>query len=166
MTTVAIQRTDGGVSLMTINDAELQDEIDLFFAVQIEVDKWAESWGSLPVAWAIVTDAPNNREYREAWVLNNGRVVADMPKARAVHRAKIREVRNKRLDNLDKDTIKAIDDDDTPTRQQIKAQKQRLRDAPADARIDAAQSIAELRALTLEVLITDPPARPSRAGRT
>lgn len=98
---------------------------------------------------------PTERTFREAWVAdtNRGVVDIDMPTARDIWRAKIRVARIPELSRLDAEFMKALETGaDTTT---IVAQKQALRDAPADPAIDAATTPEELKlvrpaGLTLE----------------
>ena len=58
-------------------------------------------------------------------------VNVNMTKARAIHLAKIRKVRNKELVKEDVTFMRAVEDGDTDAQATIKAKKQTLRDIPA-----------------------------------
>ena len=68
----------------------------------------------------------------------------DMAKAREIHKAKIREARTPKLQELDVEFQKALETGASTT--DIVAKKQALRDAPADSGIAAASNADELKA--------------------
>ena len=71
-------------------------------------------------------------------------IKTDMTKAKELHKEKIREARKPLLSELDVEFQKALEkSEDTST---IVANKQALRDAPADSAIDAATDEAGLKA--------------------
>lgn len=86
---------------------------------------------------------PKDRVFRDAWCIDDpNTVVVDMGRARDIWRNKIRAARVEPLTQLDAAFMKALETGaDTST---IVAQKQALRDAPADPAIDAAQTPEEL----------------------
>ena len=95
---------------------------------------------------------PTDRTFRGAWQFNGAAVEIDMTAARDIHRDNLRAERGPKLDALDVDYMKALEDSDTAAQQAIVGVKQVLRDVTADARIDAATTPDELKALTLDVL--------------
>ena len=85
-------------------------------------------------------ETPTERTFREAWSFGGnpeaGIITVDMDKARDIWRDKIRQARAGQLEALDAQFMKALETGaDTSA---IVAQKQALRDAPADPGIDAA----------------------------
>lgn len=76
-------------------------------------------------------------------------ITVNMAKAREIKREKIRIQRAPLLAALDVDFMRAVEAGDTAEQARIAAEKQRLRDAPDDPRIDAAQTPQELAALTV-----------------
>lgn len=92
---------------------------------------------------------PTFRDFRAAWRQNGATVVEDITAAREVFRARLRRARTPILQQLDGDLAAAIDNGDTAAEAQIRARKARLRDAPADPRIDNATNVDALRALDL-----------------
>ena len=93
---------------------------------------------------------PADRTFRGAWQFNGNAVEIDMTAARDIHRDNLRRERAPKLQALDVDYMKALEQGgDTAA---IAAQKQVLRDVTEDARIDAAATPDELKALTLDVL--------------
>ena len=68
----------------------------------------------------------------------------NMAKAREIHKTNIREARTPKLAELDVEFQKALEKGTDTT--SIVSKKQALRDAPANAAIDAAKTEAELKA--------------------
>lgn len=73
-------------------------------------------------------------------------ITINMPKAREIHRANIRQVRDPKLAELDTAFQREMEKP-KPNTAAIVAQKQQLRDLPQDQRIDQATTPAELKAL-------------------
>lgn len=80
-------------------------------------------------------------------------IKVDMPKAREIKKRLIRPERDARLLALDAEFMKALEDGDIPKQNQIKAQKNKLRNAPQNPKIAAARTPDELKALTLDDLL-------------
>ena len=91
---------------------------------------------------------PTERTFRGAWTASSsdvGVINVDMDAAKEIWREKIRMARTDLLAALDTAFMKALETGaDTSS---IVTQKQALRDAPADARIDAATTPTELTAV-------------------
>ena len=88
---------------------------------------------------------PADDAFRGAWRFKDGKIGHDMTKAREIHRATIRRHRAELMAVLDVQFMRAVEEGaDTKA---ISAEKKRLRDAPADPRIDAAKTIDELKAV-------------------
>jgi len=96
---------------------------------------------------------PQDRTFRGAWQFNGSAVEVDMAAARDIHRDNLRAERAPRLEALDVDYMKALEDADTAAQQGIASVKQSLRNVTSDARIEAASTPEELTALTLDVLL-------------
>lgn len=103
------------------------------------------------VSWRTVSraDLPTTREYRDAWSDAAGAIVHDMTKAKAIHREKLRAARVEALVKLDQEWFIAERAKDNQVKDAIDAKKQAMLDVTDDPRIDAAQTIAELAAVTL-----------------
>lgn len=93
---------------------------------------------------------PADRTFRGAWQFNGAAVEIDMDAAKAIHKDNLRVARKPLLDALDVDYMKALETGGDAAA--VAAQKQTLRDVTSDARIEAATTPEELKALTLEVL--------------
>lgn len=89
---------------------------------------------------------PSDRTFRDAWAAtgaDTGVIDVDMAKAKDIWRDKIREARVEPLAALDTAYMRALEVGADTT--QIVADKQALRDAPADPAIDAASTPEELK---------------------
>lgn len=87
--------------------------------------------------------SPTDRTFRGAWQFNGAAVEVDMAAARDIWRDKIRQARVGKLEALDAAFMKAMETGaDTSA---IVAEKNALRDAPADPAIDAATTPDELK---------------------
>ena len=130
---VLISRTDGGVSILSA-----RDETNL----EAEVGKWRTSCPGLYVSHReiAVASIPADRTFRDAWVSLGGRVQVDMPKAREIHRGRLRVMRKPKLDALDAEYMKALEAGDTARQASVAATKQALRDVTADPAIEAART--------------------------
>lgn len=93
-----------------------------------------------------------SRGYRNAWKQKPGGIDHDMPKAREIHRNKMREVRKPKLESLDIEYQRADEDGNALKKKEIADKKKALRDVTVDPRIDAAQSIEALKAVWPDLL--------------
>ena len=80
----------------------------------------------------------------------------DMEKARNIHRDHIRAARGGILLDLDKEYMVELERGPNGKAAEVAAKKQALRDAPADPRIDQAQTPDELKAVWDEDLLGPP----------
>lgn len=171
--TVAITRVDGGVTVMRVITAEYQHDGDdkttrvrtmhreptpeyIDSLIAKRGDAWNDGNGKKALAWRIVpNDYPDaDRTYRNAWKDAPGRNKPDhdMVKARNIHREHLRNARQPELDSLDVDYQRADERNDQAAKRNVATRKQQLRDVTEDPRIEAAQTVAALKALTLEEL--------------
>lgn len=107
--------------------------------------------GALNVRLATVDVLPKDREYREAWTDENPGQQVDvcMKKAKHIHMQRIRHARNKKLNELDVEQVRHIQN---PKKlQELEDRKQALRDLPAAFELKAENPDA-LRALWPEGL--------------
>lgn len=149
----------------TVIEAEAPRPVDTFvraWPVEGASVEWAESEDEFVARIAakdvpadatvcIIDDAdlPQDREFRDAWTLREGRVAHDMEKCREIWRNKLRAERAPKLAALDVEYMRADERGDAAAKAEIMARKQALRDAPADPRIDAAQTVEQLKQITL-----------------
>ncbi len=71
---------------------------------------------------------PQDREYREAWRWDGGKVVEDVEAAKSIHLDKLREKRKEKLAALDVEFMIASDDGDAQALKRIAKKRKRLRD--------------------------------------
>lgn len=117
-------------------------------AIEYEISRACHSVTS----WRRISpeDLPPARTYRNAWRDTGERIEHDMPKAREIHRAILRRQRAPLLAELDVDYQRADERGDAKGKRAIGQAKQRLRDITADPRIEAAQTVEQLRTITLD----------------
>lgn len=72
-----------------------------------------------------------DRTFREAWDFDGTNINVNMTKARVIHLAEIRKVRNAELVKEDVTFMRAVEEGDTDAQATIKTKKQTLRDLPA-----------------------------------
>lgn len=94
-------------------------------------------------------DIPEDRTFRDAWksTPENQKMTlsVDMPKARNLWRNNVRNRRKPLLEALDIEYQQADEKGDASEKAKIAAKKKKLRDAPEDPRIEAAQTPEDLK---------------------
>ncbi len=130
------------VVLPVINDI---GEEDGFTEAQAE----QRAWDKLPQdainpRWANELEVPTDRTFRAAWEDNAG-IKVNMPKAREIHKDKLRELRKPLLEALDLQYMRADEIVDSAEKANIAAKKQALRDITATPAIEAAKTPDELK---------------------
>lgn len=145
MTLYALQMSDGSVALMQTSGAVTPAAC---------LAKWPPAEAARVVAHQPIDAAaiPQDRTFRNAWTLNGGKVEHDMAKAREIQRNRLRAERAGRLADLDLAYVRADEAQDATAKAAVVAQKQALRDVTDAPQIAAAQTVADLKALTLDVL--------------
>lgn len=88
---------------------------------------------------------PASRTFHNAWTFRGNSVEVDMPKARAIHMDRIREVRDEKLKGLDKDWMKA--QGQKQPSEAIEAKRQKLRDIPQTLDLESAKTPEQLEKL-------------------
>lgn len=118
-------------------------------AINYEIAKSA--WQHKPVSWRRIAfeDIPQTREYRDAWEDSGREIRHSMVKAREIHRGKLRRQRAPILAQMDVAYQRADEQNDKSGKRSVALDKQRLRDITADPRIESAQSLEELRKITI-----------------
>jgi hypothetical protein len=87
--------------------------------------------------------------YRRAIVDNAGAIQHDIAKARGCHRDRLRHERAFVMPQLDNEWMRATRQKDRPGLDAVEIEQQKWADAPADPRIDAAQTVEELKQITV-----------------
>ena len=144
---VAITRADGGVTVkafITKASGYVCEATDENIAAEI-----ARSPKLAGSTWRRIerSDIPADRYFRGAWKDDGKAIAIDMPKARDIHRERMREARAPKLAALDVEYQRADERGDTAAKQTVVARKQVLRDVTADPAIEAAKTPDELRAV-------------------
>jgi hypothetical protein len=143
-----IERSDGGVS---INRGPDDEDVAMVVAAW-EQDYSRPGEGHVPataVRWLVVAEepAPVDKTFRAAWALVGEAITVDMPKARTIHRGRLRVMRAPLLAALDVDYQRADERGDAAEKTRIAAEKQALRDVTDDPAIEAARTPEELKAV-------------------
>ena len=175
--TVAVTRVDGGVTVLRLIETEYcaptpseralgaperrvlvrHDITPERVEEIISKYKWKD-WKK-HASWRFVdndyVDEATDRTYRNAWKDAPGRNKPDhdMPKARDIHREILRQKRAASLETLDVEYQRADEAGDQQKKRDIAAQKQKLRDVTSHPRIEAAATVDDLKALTLDELL-------------
>ena len=143
MRKIIYTRPDGGVSVAH----PVRNTIGETLTTDAEIEQRA--WNALP-AYAInpqfVETVPTDRTFRDAWKAGATGIEHDMPKAREIHKERLRSVRKPLLEALDAEYMHADEVGDSAKKSEIAAKKQALRDATKAAEIDAAATPEELKA--------------------
>jgi len=156
--TIAISRADGGMTVKRIILPEFGEVTPE--AIEAELAKRPHMFAN-HLGWEIVpddyVDANTDRTFRAAWRHNPGgpKPDHDMGKARDIQRDNLRRARANPLEALDTAYLLADEQGDQARKLDVAAQKQKLRDVTTDSRIEAAATVEELKALTLDVLTGD-----------
>jgi len=77
------------------------------------------------------TELPEERDFRNAWVVGRQKVLIDMEKAQEIHKNTLRELRKPKLELLDVTYLRALETGNVAEQEKIKKQKQELRDVTA-----------------------------------
>jgi hypothetical protein len=149
---IVIKRQDGGVSIMGLHSSTydlvrtagpLADTI-----IELEISK---SGLAGIVSWRVFADdaIPTDRTFRNAWcdVTPAFVIDIDMPKAREIHRDRLRQARAPLLKALDADYMRAFEVGDIKTMSDVVAKKNALRDVTDDPAIAAAATPDALKAV-------------------
>lgn len=170
--TVAVKQAGGGLTVMRvvvnqyapdenspdgrviISHVEPTNErVEALIAKYVNDGHW--DGDKAPVGWRFVpndfVDQNTDRTYRNAWKDTPGKNKPDhdMVKAREIHKEKLRVKRIPLLEALDLEYQKADEVGDTKKKKEIADQKQILRDVTDKPEIEAAQTVEELKQITI-----------------
>lgn len=173
--TVAVSRVDGGVTVMRVVTREYAPDpldstqrivirsfdptpayVDSLIAKYVNDGHWVG--GFSPTSWRFVpndyVDETTDKTFRNAWkdIPGRGKPDVDMPKARELHREKLRDKRANILEALDADYMKADEANDQAKKREIATRRQALRDITQHPEIDAATTPEALKVAALGVL--------------
>lgn len=147
----AVTRPDGGVTILVVVPMDGEDEKDLHARAARDV---AKVYGeALPMRAIAEADVPADRTFRNAWTDDGKAIGCDLGRAREIVRETVRQARAGKLEALDVEMIRALGEGAAKKdRDAIEVKKQRLRDAPADPRIDRAADVVSLKAALAAVV--------------
>ena len=142
---VLIVKSDGAVEIMEV-------------MAELEADALVK-WKALGINAAVYVShreiaelsIPTDRIFRNAWEDNDG-IKVNMPKAREIHKNKLRELRKPLLEALDMDYMRADEQNDQAKKNEIATKKQALRDVTDDKAIESAQTPEQLKAVIPDIL--------------
>lgn len=153
--TVAVTRVDGGLTVVRVITTEYGVDGPHWTVkpttlyIQSVLDKYGWTGDEAIVSWRVVpndfVNEQTDRTFRNAWKDGEAKPAVDMPKAREIQRDRLREIRIPLLDALDIAYQRADETGDVNEKIRIVREKQRLRDLPADPRIEAAQTPEDLK---------------------
>lgn len=118
---IAIERQDGGLTILNVLDPEAD--------VAAEVIKWEQSWGSPAVGWHFILaeDLPASRRFRNAWRFAGGRPTVHLGAARALRRAELLAERDARLERARARVQEAQEDGDNARAAALRLRARNLR---------------------------------------
>lgn len=141
-----IEKKDGSVAIMitTSDDINVLDEMDKFDKEHKELIN--------SVSFINEDDIPEDMYFREAWMYRDEKIIIDLDKAREVHRNVLRVLRNPKLQALDIEFMKAVEQFDEEEQALIRVKKEELRNMTQDPGILNAQTPEELKLFMPECL--------------
>lgn len=97
---------------------------------------------------------PVDREYRNAWKLENNEITHCMSKSRVIHLDRLRQKRKEKLAQLDLEWMREFSKGNLDAAKAVEEKRQRLRDMPKDVKnqLDGASCIEELKEVSHEDL--------------
>lgn len=98
-----------------------------------------------------VSEIPTDRSLRNGWKCDNAnnptKIEHDIPKCREIWKDYMRAVRKPLLEALDADWMKAVENDDTAKKNEVKTKKQELRDVTTNTDLANATTPAQIKAV-------------------
>lgn len=124
---IIYERADGHVAIATLTEgANVEDIVRKFRDCHPEYTRYTVH---------NEIDVPKSRQFRDAWIKKDGQIIVDVPKAMCLHMKNVRIARDKKLKELDIETMKAINN--PSLLQEIEDKKQKLRDIPQTFKLAA-----------------------------
>jgi hypothetical protein len=145
---ISITKSDGSVAIMHFVTKGLLNAAGAVFereATDENINAEIAKAGIDAVSWRRIemSEIPRDRTFRNAWV-DTGKIDVDMPRAREIHRDKLRAMRRPLLEALDVEYQRADEQGDVTKKAAIAERKQALRDVTADPALEAARTPDEL----------------------
>lgn len=122
--------------------------------IEFELARVNANWSRLGdptmIGWRRINDEEHrmferDRAYRDALTDNNGKLEHDMPKARELHKARLRHRNGDLFMSMDREWVDANAKGDKAGAAEVESRRKALRDSVDDPRIDQATSIDELK---------------------
>ncbi len=130
-----IEMSDNSIRIMTLISG----------IVEKEYAKWIDGDQVISAVEIGINDIPNDRYFRNGWKLNsNNKIGFDLIKCKEIQLAKIRAVRDVRLQGLDGKMFKAIDQSNDVKRAELATKRQRLRDITEPLKNLAPKTLREI----------------------
>lgn len=95
------------------------------------------------------SEIPADRTFRDAWQQSAGKIEHNLPKAKEIHKERLRHQRKPLLEALDAEYMKALEADDKKALAEVKSKKQALRDITKHPDLLQAASIEDLKKVTV-----------------
>jgi hypothetical protein len=152
MKKIIYTRPDGGISVIhpVINTSETMRIT--------EAGAEQRAFAQLPLdainpRWIDDSIIPLDRTFRNAWedIGGSDGIKVNMPKAREIHKNKLRVLREPLLKELDADYMRADEQEKTAEKDRIAIKKQTLRDITDNPVIEAAQTPDQLKAIGIDI---------------
>jgi len=135
---IAYTRADGGITIVVASPkSSIERVLGPLTYEEYEAHVWKRSIpeDAINPRYVDHDEVPTDRAFRNAWVDRDG-ITHCMDKCRAIHMDKIRSARDKKLKELDIETMRGID---------VQAEKQILRDIPTTIDLSAADTPEDLK---------------------
>ena len=134
-----IKQKDGSVAIMVTTSSD--------FSPADEVKKWKkeEQENVEFIIKAEDSDIPEDRYFRNAWTIIDGKISIDMSKAIEIHLNNIREIRRPIFEALDIEFVKASEANNEEEKLKIISKKIQLRDITQSPSILYAKTPEELK---------------------
>jgi len=146
MKRIVCTRPDGGISIVvpaiSVDDPPSFTEAEALQRARANVPSDAVSTRDVEAS-----ALPSSRVFRDAWVLSGASIVVDMPRARTIHRERIRQRAAVLIARADADWISAEQNHDNAAKAAALARKLALVAAPNDPAIAAATTPEQLAAV-------------------
>lgn len=134
-----IKHKDGSIGVMTtVNDSI--DPLNEFAKLTIENREKIESHRPMDES-----EMPMDRYFRNAWVHKDDKIHVDLDKSLSIHQNVLRELRKPKLDELDGQYMRALENGDESIQKEIVAKKVELRNITVHPELLMAKTPEEIK---------------------
>jgi hypothetical protein len=134
-----IKHKDGSVAVMTTID-DATDPVNELAKLTPENKEKVESHRLMDES-----EMPTDRYFRDAWVHQDDKIHVDLDKSLAIHQNVLRELRKPRLEELDGEYMRALENADETAQKEAIAKKVALRDITAHPDLLMAKTPEEIK---------------------